>query len=257
MALKDELRGRQELLKNGTFKEKIAYFFDYYKLHTFLISFVLICVGSLIYKNITKKDIILNGILLNVVSGNSADVIEDMHDDFLEYIEVDTKEYDVFFNSSLFYNIGDDSNETQLSDFESLQAIMVQCAAGDIDFISSPLSAILDSGYSELFINLEELLTEEELALYKPYLLYIDGAVLEKKNEALDNDQNPAEILCPDPSKPEEMEEPIPVFIDVTKCEEMADIYSAYGSKTLVLGCIANAPNPERLTDFLAFLFDK
>ena len=65
MALRDEIKaGRKDLMENGTLKEKIAYFFDYYTLHTVVIAAVLIFATSFIYQQITKPDVLLNGIVL-------------------------------------------------------------------------------------------------------------------------------------------------------------------------------------------------
>ena len=66
---------------------------------------------------------------------------------------------------------------------------------------------------------------------------------------------DPDEIPCPDPTKPEEMEKPIPVFIDVTSCEKMKNIYS-YSPDTLAIAVAVNAPNPDRISDLLAYLFE-
>ena len=256
MALRDEIKaGRKELMENGSLKDKIAYFFDYYTLHTVVIAAVLIFAISFIYQQVTKPDIVLNGLLLNVLSFEEGDPVEDLRTGFMDYRDIDTKEYDISLNSSLMLNMGNPSQQGQVSDYEASQAMMVQCAAGAVDFISSPFKAIQNYGYGELFVNLETVLSEEELETYAPYLLYVDLAVIDKKNEAIDNDQNADEIPCPDPTKPEEMEKPIPVFIDVTSCEKMKNIYN-YSPDTLAIAVAVNAPNPDRISDLLAYLFE-
>ena len=60
------------------------------------------------------------------------------------------------------------------------------------------------------------------------------------------------DALCCDA---EEMEKPIPVFIDVTQCEKMANIYD-YSSDTITITVAVNAPNPDRISDLLAYLFE-
>lgn len=256
MALRDEIKaGRKDLMENGTLKQKIAYFFDYYTLHTVVIAAVLIFAISFIYQQVTKPDIVLNGLLLNVLSFEEGDPIEDMRSGFLKYIDMDEKEYDMSLNSSLMINMGSASQQGQVSDYEASQAMMVQCAAGAVDFISSPLKPILDYGYGDLFVNLEDVLSEDELKKYEPYFLYVDLAVIDKKSEAIDNGQNADKIPMPDPTKPEEMEKPIPVFIDVTQCETMKNIYS-YSPDTLAIAVAVNAPNPDRISDLLAYLFE-
>ena len=88
MALRDEIKaGRKELMENGSLKDKIAYFFDYYTLHTVVIAAVLIFAISFIYQQVTKPDIVLNGLLLNVLSFEEGDPVEDLRTGFMEYID--------------------------------------------------------------------------------------------------------------------------------------------------------------------------
>ena len=257
MALRDEIKaGRKDLMENGTLKQKIAYFFDYYTLHTVIIAAVLIFATSFINQQVTKPDIVLNGLLLNVLSFEEGDPVEDLRTGFMEYIDMDTKEYDMSLNSSLMINMGDSSQQAQANDYQASQAMMVQCAAGAVDFISSPLNAILDYGYGDMLVNLENVLSAEDLKKYEPYFLYVDLEVVNQKTEAIDNNQNADDIPCADPTKPEEMKNPVPVFIDVTKCEKMADIYS-YSPDTLAIAVAVNAPNPDRISDLLAYLFEE
>ncbi len=257
MALRDEIKaGRKDLMENGTLKQKIAYFFDYYTLHTVIIAAVIILTTTFIYQQVTKPDIVLNGLLLNVLSFDEGNPVEDLRSGFLEYIDMDTKEYDMSLNTTLMLNMGSASQQGQVSDYEASQAMMVQCAAGAIDFISSPLSAIQDYGYGHMLANLETVLSKEDLEKYEPYFLYVDEVVVQQKAEAFDNNIDANEIPCPDPTKPEEMEKPIPVFIDVTTCEKMKNIYS-YSSDTLAMAVAVNAPNPDRISDFLAYLFEE
>lgn len=257
MAIRDEIKAaRKDLVENGTFKDKLAYFFDYYTIHTVVVAAILIFTVSFIYHQVTKPEVVLNGMLLNVLSFEDDNPVDDLKTGFMEYIDMNTKEYDMEINSSLIYKLGDDSGQTQMNDYQASQAIMTLCAAGAVDFISSPLNSILEYGYGDLIVNLEDVLSEEDLERYKPYFLYADLDVVRQKAEAFDNNINASDIPCPDPTKPEEMKEPIPVFIDVTKCEKMANIYD-YSEDTIVVAIAANAPNPDRISDFLAYIFEE
>lgn len=256
MALRDEIKaGRKDLMENGTLKQKIAYFFDYYTLHTVIIAAVIISITIFIYQQVTKPEVVLNGLLLNVISFDEGDPVEDLRNGFMDYIDMNTKEYDMSLNTSLKIKMGDDSGQSIMDDYQFSQAMMAQCVAGTIDFISSPLSAIFDFGYGDTLVNLETVLNKEDIEKYKPYFLYVDEVVVKQKEEAFDNNIDENEIPCPAPTKPEEMEKPIPVFIDVTKCEKMTDIYD-YSEDTIVVAIAINAPNPDRISDLLAYLFE-
>ena len=256
MAIRDEVKeARKDLMENGTLKQKIAYFFDYYTIHTVVIVAILVFAISFIYHQVTKPEVVLNGMLLNVLSFEESNPVEELETGFMDYIDMNTNEYEFSINSSLIYKL-DESGQTQTSDYQTSQAIMTLCAAGAVDFISSPLNSILEYGYGDLIVNLEDILSEEDLEKYEPYFLYADLDVVKQKAEAFDNNIKASDIPCPDPTKPEEMKEPIPVFIDVTKCEKMANIYN-YSSDTIVVAIVANAPNPDRISDFLAYIFEE
>lgn len=257
MAIRDEIKAtRKDLIENGTRKQKIAYFFDYYTVHTVVIVAVLIFAIGFIYHQVTKPEVVLGGQLINVLSFEEGNPVEDLKSGFMEYIDMNTKEYDFSLNSFLHYKLVEDSPQAQESDYTSAKTFATLCAAGEVDFVSSPLNSILEHGYGDLLVNLEDVLSAEDLAKYEPYFLYVDLAVVKQKAEAFENNMNPSDIPCLDPTKPAEMEQPIPIFIDVTKCEKMTNIYD-YSSDTIVIAIAVNAPNPDRISDFLAYIFEE
>lgn len=257
MALKDDIKaGREDLMKNGTLKQKIAYFFDYYKLHTVIIVAAIIFSTTFIYQIATKKDVVLNGLLLNASRFDEDNPVEDLKNGFMDHIDMSIKEYDISLNTSFTLQQGDDSGQSQTNDYQTRQAMMARCAAGTIDFISSPLGVLYDYGYGDMLVNLETVLSKEDLEKYKPYFYYVDLEVVRQKKEALDKNIFANDFPCPDPTKPEEMKEPIPVFINVSKCEKIANIY-VNSSDTIVVAVAVNAPNPDRISDFLAYIFEE
>ena len=46
MAMRDEVREQQNKLKGKTFKEKLNYFWDYYKVHTIALVFAIIVISG-------------------------------------------------------------------------------------------------------------------------------------------------------------------------------------------------------------------
>lgn len=257
MAMRDEIKAaRKDIMENGSFKDKISYFFEYYTIHTIVVVAILIFTVSTLYRQVTKPEDVLGGIMLNVLSFEEDNPIKDLKNGFLEYIDMNTKEYDMSLNYALKYKFGDEAQQSPMDNYQASQAVMAQCSAGVVDFIASPLNAFLEFGYGGLLVNLEDVLSEEDLEKYEPYFLYVDLDVVRQKADAWDNNIKASDIPCPDPTKPEEMKQPIPVFIDVTKCEKMANIYDYY-SDTVVIAITVNAPNPDRISDFLAYLFEE
>lgn len=246
MATKDEFKTEREAyFANATWKQKLFYFWEYYKIHTIVVLLIVIAVSSFIYHRVTDPEIILNGFFLNAYNIESEISAADLGQEFLELQEIDTAEYDVNFNQNLFLT-GDDT-----TDYEASQAVWVQCGAGTVDFMISPLEHLMDFAYQEYYIDLTSVLTKEQIAKYEPYFLYVDGAVIEEM-AAAPPDSPMDDIELPDPAKPEEMEEPVPVFIDMTQCQKTTDIYGDVDS--LVFSVLVNAPNSDLTIKFLDYL---
>ena len=240
---------RKEYFKNATLKQKLFHFWEYYKIHTIVVVLIVIIISNFIYHKVTDPEVILYGLFLNIYNTEDETSASDLGKEFLELQDMDTTDYDVSFNDGLFLT-GDDS-----TDYETSQAVWVQCAAGAIDFIVSPAEYLMNYAYDEYFTDLTTVLSEEQIEKYQPYFLYIDGAVVEEIAETSKDIDNPIDIALPDCAKPEEMQEPIPVLIDVTQCEKLMDVYGIT-TAPLVFGILVNAPAPDLTIDFLDYLME-
>ena len=56
MAMRDEVREQQNKLKGKTFKEKLDYFWDYYKVHTIVLVFSIVVISVFVKDIVTSKD---------------------------------------------------------------------------------------------------------------------------------------------------------------------------------------------------------
>ncbi|MEE1314347.1 MAG: hypothetical protein UHS49_01085 [Faecalimonas sp.] len=248
MAAMDEFRKEREAIKQAPLKEKLAYFWEYYKWHTIITLFVIVALTSYIYTLATKKDNVLNGVLLNTLSmeADATGLIEG----FSEAAKVDLDEYSINFNRSLTYS---SKPEAASSNMSAMQAMMAWNSAGDIDFITADAETMIDLAYRGYFADLSEILDEEAFTKYEPYMLYMDEAVVEAQQEAYDNMEETTDIIIPDPAKPEEMKKPIPVLLDVSACEGLQKAYG-YETETLSLGLTKTGKNQEMALKFVDYV---
>ena len=65
MAVMDEFREEREAMKNGTRKQKLEYFWCYYKWHVICTVAAIAIISSFIYEGVTRKDIALYATFLN------------------------------------------------------------------------------------------------------------------------------------------------------------------------------------------------
>ncbi len=250
MAAMDEFRKEREAVKNGTFRQKLSYFWDYYKWHAIIPTVIIICIASFIYHKFTDPETILNGILLNTYSIESDS--SDLMNGFYEEQEIDRKLYDISLNTTLSYYTEKDA---ATSNYQTLQALMAWTAAGQVDFISGDLEAMTELAYKGYFDDLREILTEEQIAQYEPYFLYMDQAVIEKRNEAYDNQEDASLISIPECDKPETMEKPIPVLLNLPPGESLVKAYG-YDTNEIIFGIPSNAEHLEMALHFIEYATD-
>lgn len=249
MALMDEFKEERENIKNGTWQQKLAYFWEYYKWYVIIPAIIIFSLVWYIHHMITKTDDVLHGLFINAHTMEAQTSADELAAEFIEDMKIDTKEYSVTFNTSINYIAEDDSGT---ANYETIQAMMAWIAAGTIDFMSGDKDAITDLAYKQYTVDLKEVLSEKEIAKYEPYFLYIDEAVIEARSKAFENNEDGSDIAIPDSTKPETMEKPIPVMIDMSKCEALSEIYG--DTDSLVLGIANNAPNVETIVHFLEYL---
>lgn len=248
MAVMDEFKEERQALKKGTLKEKIAYFWYYYKWHTIAIIAAVVFIVAFARELLNQKEDAFYGAFVNAWElETAADYIQG----FADTVGIDTNEYDVMIDSSLFIS-NTSMDETTMA---AAQKLMVYTAAQEIDVMVSDSTSIEQYANNETFSDLRTILSEEQLEKYEPYFYYIDQSVVDEKNEALDNGADNYVPDYPDPRKPEEMVNPIPVGIYVDSCQGLMDSY-VFKEESVVLGVVVNTTRPETALAFLDYLFE-
>ena len=251
MALMDEFKEeRKAVLQNGTTKQKISYIWDYYKWHILIPVIIVIAGISWIVNIITAPDIILNGVMMNIYKMESDFSGEELVNGFYDAHEIDSKEEEINLNMNLYFN-SDSANDN----YQTLQVLMAWHSADSLDFITSDLPAMTDLTYRGYFSDLREVLNADQLAMYEPYFLYIDQDFFIKRSEKIDEMEDVSDMTYPDPTKPEDMVDPIPVMIDISKSEKIAEAYST-DNNTNAFGITANVQNTETTLNFLDYLME-
>ena len=246
MGILEHIKEERIKLADKTPKERLEYFWDYYKWPVFAILFALSLVIQGIAGVINQKDIAFSGIMLNCKIA-----IED--EDFLEGfynhagINADTEE-------AAFYTDIVLTDKNAQNDVTAFQRIMAGVATKDTDFLIGQAENFRICAYStgRIFMDLREFLDEDTLAQLADRLYYIDGAVLNLLDAPVG--EQVGVIEYPDPTKPETMEDPIPVGIDISDRKALTEAYY-FPDATLYLGVIANTVRPELTLSFIDYLF--
>lgn len=246
MPVMDEFKEERAAMKNGTPKQKIAYFFDYYKWYVVIGVAVVIFATNFIYHLVTKKDTVFYAMLFNAVPHNYSEEAENT-EAFAAYAGIDTDKYDVLYDTSVQFG-----TEAR-SDYYAAQQIMVHVSAADVDVMISDPSSLLQYAYIGDFYDLRDFLSAEQLVKYRDSFYYIDGAVMEEIEAARKDYVNEYTIVYGDPSHPENMQDPIPVGLYLRADCPLLQDYIISGDNPAV-SVLINTKHPETASLFIDFL---
>lgn len=250
MARKDEWNHAKKVFKNGTTRQKAEYILDYYKWHILFLMVILLLIGNIIYTNLTHKEYILKGIFLSTPA--DTETVLDLEKDFLKIYPIDNSSEDIFFDSSIYYRPDAGNIDSTLS-YQAVQVLTTRIATGEIDFIVADDVTLTDLCYQQYFSDLSEVLSEDQMRKYEPYFLYYDRAVMEQINRADLMTEDADSMILPDPWKPEQMKDPIPVMINVTESAKISLLYPD-SSETYAFVFLENANNPKKAIEVLEYL---
>ncbi len=249
MGIRDEIKKeRKAYFKQATTKEKIKYIQDYYGLRIFILLIVLLIIGMIIYNACTKPTGILNGTFVNMSIYNMDDDPNELGDAFLKAEKMDTSDYETSFVSNLSI-----LNSEGTEAYEMHQMLFTQMSAGALDFLVATPELLLTYAYDESFTDLSTVLTKEQMEQYKPYFLYVDGELVEKRANPDVSLEELSAMTFPDCRKPEEMKQPIPVMVDLTESEKVQKLYNKKASD-LCYAVIYTGANQEYALKFLNYI---
>lgn len=262
MPVMDEFKEEREKIKSGSFQDKMKYFWYYYKIHTIVTLCVIGFAVMLIHDIVSQKDEAFFAVALNCTASDETQISAFLQG-YADYAEINTDKYDVVIDKSIYLSSSDADNLTaQINEMamSSSQKLMAYTSARKLDVIIGNSEFFPYQANQGKFYDLRELLTEEQLSKYEPYFYYVDQAyidALDAAAEALSLTGEMEEALAspPDPDKPEEMEQPIPVAIYVTDCRSLTDTYE-FGGDYTALGIMVNTQNVDNTLKFIDYLFE-
>ena len=243
MPLMDEFKEEREEMKNRSFKEKAAYFWDYYKWHVIGTAIGIVIVASLLHSFLTRKEVAYYSMFINMVESTYS---QDYKKGFAEEAGINLKKQAVYFDADMLIDFQKMDEITATS----LQKIMVYLAAGDLDSMLGNLETTNQYAYNGVFTDLREFLTKEEFEKYEPYFFYADKALIDSSaGEITIGTKFPGS-----PTDPSSMEDPIPVAIRLDQCTKLKESY-AMGTDQYV-AFLVNSEHPELNHVFLNYLFE-
>ena len=202
MAVMDEFKEEREALKNGTPKQKLAYFWYYYKWHVIIALVVIIMIVSFVKQLTDRKDpsfyaVMLNASLLDQMTSEQPDFVTD----FAEKEGIDLNTSDITFDTSIRI-VEDSMDETSIT---SSQKLMVYVAANELDCMITDFTSFQKYANSSMFHDLRDILTDEQIQALEPYFYYVDpDDNTSGTDDSGSSDASEPDTSAPDTSEPEQ-----------------------------------------------------
>lgn len=244
----DEFKEERAALKHGTLKEKLSYFFEYYKGHVVVAILVVAAVVSLVHHFATRRDTAFYIALLNSADTTSEELADRS---FVEYSGIDPDHSEIIYDTSMLIEFNSMNKES----YSSAEKFILLLTTSQLDAVVADPGVIRSYSHNKVFYDLSDFLTAEQIAKYEPYFYYVDYAVIDAVNAAQDAHDTEFVPQYPDPRRPETMEQPVPVGIYVTDCSALTDRFRFYSSDPeLVLSVTMKTTRPEITSKYIDYL---
>lgn len=246
MTSKEAARQRWKELKDKPLKQKLEHIITYYWFPIVAVLGIAIFAVSYIVHIATLKDVALNVTCINATAEESC--VEDFTLKFAQSAGVDLKQYEVELSTDMML-----LDEGMMSSYDSAEVLITLIAARSIDVLVSDQASMLQRFYQDVLADLSQMLTDEQLQAYQDSFLYLDKKVLEEVKNITNMENLPK---FPDPTKPEEMETPVPVAIRIPADTEFAKSFFPDCKDDVVIGLVINAKNITHALAFLDFVME-
>ncbi len=266
----EEIREQQKkAFATMTPKEKLAYFWDYYKIHTIAVIAVIAFVIAFVNSYRSSKTTAFYAVLLNADTyGDNAAAASAWNEGFMEYAGIDPEAYQVNIDTSVSLSAGG-GDQYEVANRQKMMAMM---HAGDIHAIVADTETFEGYARLEYFYDLNAAFSEEELAPYADLLYYTDGAAFDAETgdtlEEMEAAQEAVYSMVIDHSDPSSMEKPVAVGIRIPQTgnrlgdsgyynyiSERDYTFQGYPSE-VVIGIPLSVEDPEITLQFLDYLFE-
>ena len=224
--------------------KKAQYIWDYYKLPLVVLCIILYVIVYSLYGHFTHKETVLYTALVNVSVNDS--LAGQLSTGFLDYLGKDPSKNSVQLYTGL-YLTDDETNSYHEYTYASRMKILASIDSEQLDVVlmnREAFDAFSQNGY---LCNLEELLSDQDAALYnrlKPYLA-VNTIILE--DNSIDLQFDPSLTY-------EAVTEEHPVGLDLSVA---GLIHQAGFNDTVYLGIIQNSTRKDAAVNYVKYLFSE
>ena len=231
MALMDEFKEERESIKNKPFKEKVGYYWYYYKWRLIIPIIIFIIGFNLISTIVNKPKIILDGMFINISDFNRLEQLDLYTQNFVQSLDLDPSKYSIAYNPNHTYIseekkaiMPEEAIDPSANKY-AIQNVVAGLGSKSLNFIIGPSDSLLEIDSNQLFTDLSEILTDEQQQAYASYYIYLED------------------------------EERLPILLDIQHCEELMDIYGN-PDIPLAIGIVGDSEEMDMMLKFIDYIMN-
>ena len=155
-------------LKTMTWKQRIGFVWDYYRLVILAAVAVIILIGMTVHHYMTTKEDVSQIVLVNAKS-----MPADEEPDFSEFMEqygYDTAAQEVVVNDAYYVDL----TSTDTSNLYSYQSLQTVIAGGGVDVLGADEMVFENLAQSGAMADLTQYFSKDELEQLKDYIFYVE-----------------------------------------------------------------------------------
>jgi ABC-type molybdate transport system substrate-binding protein len=220
---KNDRQSEKEKLKDMSTKEKLSYFWDYYRYHALIVISLILILSYIIYTYTKPRlEVSLNAAVIN--STIASEIWNEYAEKVTEYMELDPLSEELRINDTFYFN-GSPDYEANMR-----QALAIYVAATDIDIVFAPESEFTNYADNDFFAPLSDQLPTD---LYSSLtdMFYLS-----------DTEDNPKVAAYG-------------IYVSDTK------LYKEHSYPTendpVIIGIISNSKRKQNAVEFIRFLFSE
>lgn len=266
MSVNEEIREQQKKLKDMGFKAKMAYFWEYYKIHTVIAVAVLIFVITIVNDIANNRPYALYAMFINVEATDSQ---FELQNGFAEYAGIDTDKETVLVDTNANF-LSSTSDSSAVATSEKAMAVI---SAKALDVMVADENSFAHFAGQETFMPLTGYFTEKELENLADRIFYIDQSLIDylMSDEYTDyilthkyDESNKYAKMAADYQETfvfpimdyKDMENPIPVGIILDNSEVLTKT-GAYTETLPIAGVVANTQHVDEARLFIEYLMQQ
>lgn len=236
--IKEHIQRAHEQVKDKSPQERREYFWEYYKWPALAVLVAIALLISGIVGIVNRRETAFSAMLLNAKLGIEDDAFLD---GFYARAGIDSSTHTAALYTGLSM-----IEDRQQHNTDAFQRIVAGISVQDTDVITGLEFGFQMCAYSTagVFKDLRDFYDADTLAALSDRLYYVDGAVIDLLKVPVGTQVEPSVLTYPDPHKPELMDDPIPVGINISDCEGFRNAYYLTEGK-IYIGIVANAPRAE------------